>query len=221
MKKILIGIFTALILTASSAFGTEPDGRSVALDTLISKIEQRYTLSGFTAKFDQHSTIKSMDITDTAGGMLYIRRPGKMRWEYERPEPQIIISDGIQLWIYRPSDNQVIIGKAPVFFSDGKGISFLSDIKILRENFTASLEPDDDQGNAVIKLIPKKKNPDVEMIHMAVSRNTSDIIYAVTRNVYGDETRIELSGFEFSDSLNPDLFTFTVPPGTDILELEQ
>ncbi len=221
MRKILIGTLTALILTAATAFGTEPDGQSAALETLISKIEQRYTLSGFTAQFDQYSTIKSMDITDTATGKLYIRRPGKMRWEYEKPEPQIIISDGSQLWIYRPNDKQVIIGKAPVFFGDGKGISFLSDIKILRENFTASLEPDDDQGNAVIKLIPQKKNPDVEVIYMAVSRNTSDIIYAVTRNAYGDETRIELSGFEFSDSLNPDLFTFTVPPETDILELEQ
>ena len=121
MIKMLIGILTALILTAASAFGAQPDGQSAALDTLISKIEQRYTLSGFTAKFDQYSTIKSMDITDTAGGMLYIRRPGKMRWEYEKPEPQIIISDGIQLWIYRPSDNQVIIGKAPVFFGDEIG----------------------------------------------------------------------------------------------------
>jgi outer membrane lipoprotein carrier protein len=218
MKKITAGILTILFMAAASAFGADTEAD---LEVLISKIEKRYTLSGFTARFDQYSTIKSMDITDTAKGKLYIRRPGKMRWEYEKPELQIIISDGAQLWIYRPNDKQVVLGKAPVFFGDGKGISFLSDIKILRENFTASLEPRDDQGNPVIKLIPKKKNPDVELIYMTVSKTTSDIISALTRNAYGDETRIELSGFEFSDSLNPDLFTFTVPPETEIMELEQ
>ena len=121
---------------------SNPPGKASnpTLSQIMKGIEKKYALSGFSARFFQSSTIKAMDITDTASGRLLIKHPGMMRWEYEEPDRQIIISDGFQLWIYRPDDNQVMIGKAPAFFGDGKGASFLSDISRIRENFTISLE---------------------------------------------------------------------------------
>jgi len=49
--------------------------------------------SQFAADFLQESTIKSMEITDFASGRLYVRYPGMMRWEYEKPDRQVIITD--------------------------------------------------------------------------------------------------------------------------------
>ena len=81
-----------------------------------------------------------------ASGKVYIKYPGMMRWEYEKPDRQIIITDADKLWIYRPEDNQVMTGKAPTFFRDGKGASFLSDIRLIRQKFDISLEQDPEQG---------------------------------------------------------------------------
>ena len=39
------------------------------------------------------------------------------------------------MWIYRPADNQVMVGKAPSFFADGKGFSFLSDMEAVKKKF--------------------------------------------------------------------------------------
>ncbi|MCK7504218.1 MAG: outer membrane lipoprotein carrier protein LolA [Desulfobacterales bacterium] len=109
------------------------------LDYILKEVEKRYTGSQFSADFLQESTIKSMEITDFASGRLYVRYPGMMRWEYEKPERQVIITDGKKLWIYRPQDNQVMVGGAPVFFRDGKGASFLSDIRLVRKKFNIQL----------------------------------------------------------------------------------
>ena len=116
------------------------------IDTIIAGVEARYNVPGFTADFDQESILKAMAVTDTASGRLMVRQPGKMRWEYLVPDPQTIITDGNDLWVFRPEENQVLVGKAPSFFGNGKGAGFLSNIKTVRKNFQISLEPSDDPG---------------------------------------------------------------------------
>ena len=123
---------------------------AVTLQEIIDKIENRYTGSDFSARFDQRSTLAAMQISDTAAGKVFFKHPGMMRWEYEKPDPQTIITNGADLWIYRPLDNQVMVGKAPVYFGGGKGASFLSDIKYLRKYFDVSLEAADPEGFQLI-----------------------------------------------------------------------
>ncbi len=106
---------------------------ALTLDEIIGRVEKRYMDSGFSVQFVQVSTLKAMNIEDTATGRLFVKHPGMMRWEYEKPDKQTIITDGTKLWIHRPDDNQVMIGKAPSFFGDGKGAGFLSDIKRVQQ----------------------------------------------------------------------------------------
>ena len=133
LKLVLI----ALTLLVVTKFGMSLSiaESNPALDQILEGMEKKYANSSFSARFLQQSTIKAMELTDSASGRVYISHPGKMRWEYEQPDRQIIITDGYKLWIYRPEDNQVMTGRAPEFFRDGKGASFLSDIKLLREKF--------------------------------------------------------------------------------------
>ena len=121
-------------LTASAAES------NLTLEQILDRVEKHYTDKSFQAEFIQESSIKAMDIVDFASGKVFVRYPGMMRWEYEKPEKQIIITDCHKLWIYRPLDNQVLTGSAPAFFSDGKGASFLSDIKLIRQKFKIFLE---------------------------------------------------------------------------------
>ncbi len=193
---------------------------SLSLDEIIAQVEKRYTGSGFSARFDQKSTIKAMDITDTAFGMVFIKHPGMMRWEYEAPEKQLIITDSKTLWIYRPGDNQVMTGNAVSYFGNGKGASFLSDIKLIREKFTVTLEEKIEKCCYVLKLLPKEKKFDIAVIYLTVSKETFELVRIVTYNSYEDETRIEMSNFQFNQQLNDSLFTFIIPSGADILQIE-
>ena len=131
------------------------------LDQILKEVEKRYTGSQFAAEFLQESTIKTMEITDFASGRLYVRYPGMMRWEYEKPERQVIITDGTTLWIFRPQDNLVMTGNAPVFFRDGKGASFLSDISLVRKKFKIVLARAEGEYLYELKMTPIERTMNV------------------------------------------------------------
>ena len=185
------------------------------------RLEQHYTNKSFTAEFGQESTLKAMDITDFATGKMYVRYPGMMRWEYEKPEKQIIITDGYKLWIYRPDDNQVMTGSAPAFFSDGKGASFLSDINLIRKKFDISLLQSEDDFFYELELRPLEKTLDVDDIRISVTKSTFTVIRVITYNSYGDENRIELINHKFNVKLDDSLFSFAIPPGADVLQIDK
>lgn len=193
----------------------------LSLEQILNGMEGRYANSAFSAKFLQESTIKAMEITDFASGKVYVRHPGMMRWEYEEPDKQIIITDGFKLWIYRPDDNQVMTGAAPVFFRDGKGASFLSDIKLIRHKFKISLFSSEGDLFYELKLVPVEKTMDVADIRLSVSKITFTIIRVITQNLYGDETRIEFMNSEFNLNLDDALFSFKIPDGVDVLKLDE
>lgn len=191
------------------------------VDEILGCVEKRYSGSGFSARFFQVSVLKAMKITDTANGSAFFKKPGMMRWEYTVPDRQQIITDGTTLWIYRPDDKQVTVGVFPSFFGDGKGAGFLSDISLIRKKFMVSIGDGFVDSEHVLKLWPKEKNIDISVIHLAISRETCEVIRIVTYNAYGDETRIELTDINFSENPPDSIFHFIIPPGTDIVRMDQ
>lgn len=192
-----------------------------SLDTVLREVEKRYTAAQFSAEFLQESTIRAMEITDFASGRIYVRYPGMMRWEYEKPEPQAIITDGTRLWVYRSQDNQVLTGSAPVFFRDGKGASFLSDIRLVRQKFTITLHPPEGENLYELRLVPRESTLNTSQVRLLITPRTYTIARIVTLNDYGDDTRIDIINTQFNVELTPSLFTFEIPPGADVQRIEE
>jgi outer membrane lipoprotein carrier protein len=218
----LAAIFSAAVLILiffGRSIGAEPK-TSGALDDILDRLERRYAVNDFYARFDQELLVKAMDITDTGFGNVQFKRPGMMRWEYEKPEKQIIVTDGATLWIYKPSDRQVMVGRASEFFGDGKGASFLSDIRLIRKSFNIRLIETTDAHHR-LKLFPLKPSPGLLEIDLSVSRATFLVEEVVTYNEYRDESRISFSDYRFDQGISRDIFRFEIPPGTDILNLDQ
>lgn len=191
------------------------------LEHILDQVESRYGGKGFQADFVQKSTLKAMEITDFASGKVYVRYPGMMRWEYEKPDRQIIITDGLRLWIYRPADNQVMTGDAPVFFRDGKGASFLSDIKLMRQKFTVSLLPSGDDYHYQFQLLPLEKTLDVAEILLSITKSNFSVARIVTYTSAGDENQIEIFNYQFNVPLDDALFRFNIPEGVDVLQMDE
>jgi outer membrane lipoprotein carrier protein len=232
MRKTVLSAVGAIFLLLSTAAVAEDEARTneapAAADlgdervtAIVEKIEARYAVGGFTASFVQASTLKAMEITDTATGRLWAKHPAKMRWEYDSPERQTIVTDGKELWIYRPDDNQVMIGGAPILFEGGKGAGFLADMQSLRERFDISLGESEIEGYHLLRLVPRKKTPDLVLVRLYVLDTTYDVVEVVTTNVYGDETRIRMDDIRFQQSIDDTLFEFDIPPGVDILRLDE
>ncbi len=217
--RILLAVLTLITLAAfNSSHAADKD---LTLEQILDRLENHYTGKSFQADFIQESTIKAMDIVDYASGKVFVRYPGKMRWEYEKPEKQVIITDGRKLWIYHPADNQVMTGSAPAFFSDGKGASFLSDIRLVRRKFKITLQNSKDGYFYELRLQPLEKTLDVADIQLAVTKLSFTVVRIVTYNSYGDENRIEFTNHEFNVKLDDSLFSFDIPPGADVVQLDE
>ena len=220
----LLAILMLVLFGGLQNLRAAAESTRLTVDHILDQVEKKYADSKFSANFVQKSTIKAMDITDLATGKVYIKYPGMMRWEYEKPDRQIIITDADKLWIYRPEDNQVMTGKAPTFFKDGKGASFLSDIRLIRQKFDISLEQGQQEQSDLfyhLKLIPLEKTLDISMIGLMISKQTFNVLQVTTLNLYGDETRIDLINSAFGVDLDDSLFSFKIPEGVDVLQIDE
>ena len=70
-------------------------------------MQKRYdAASDFRARFTQTLTSTAMGRkTNSAGGVMF-KKPGRMRWDYDKPEKATYVSDGGVLWLYEPEDQQ-------------------------------------------------------------------------------------------------------------------
>jgi len=215
-------LLVLIIVMPTAVYSADADAdQDLSIDEILERVEAIYTASEFSAQFIQASTIKAMDITDSASGKLFIKYPGKMKWEYQEPETQIIVTDGDQLWMYRPADDQVMLGKASSFFSEGKGAGFLSDIRLLRKDFDIILEDIRFGDYYNLKLVPREQSWDIAYVRLLVSRKTFRIAQVFTYNAYEDVTRIELKDLKFNQTFGKNFFKFDIPAGVDVLRLDE
>ncbi len=210
-KKLIIAVIGCLVLWPLTTVAA-----TLSSSEIMNRLEARYNVKGIFVRFHQTSTLKALDVTDEADGQIYIKQPGRMRWEYQTPEKQLIITDGKSLWVYRPDDNQVITGNADTFFGEGKGGAFLADMTSIQKNFTIELAPDDPEGNYVLKLTPDTPSGDIQVVMLTVSKKTFNVLQVVTENAYGDETRLTFESPQFDQDLPDSLFEFSPPKGAEI-----
>ncbi|MBA3008783.1 MAG: outer membrane lipoprotein carrier protein LolA [Desulfobacula sp.] len=215
-----LGTFMPLLLVCAVLFFFP--AKALSTDTLqdeiLTAIEKKYTGTEFQADFSQVSKLEALEVTETASGKAWFRHPGKMRWLYLDPERHEIITNGKTLWIYRPDQAQVMRGDAQKFFKAGAGGAFLSDIGLIRKNFTIQLKAAT-ATHATLLLTAKQKNPDMVSILIHVSRTTHEIEQATTRNAYGDTTLFEFSNIKFTPT-DASTFEFKIPEGSNIVEMD-
>lgn len=214
MKNLFLkALFCCLIFSIPfSAFASE---------TVFDRIEKNYKKKCFSAYFQQTSVLSAMDITERASGKVIFSHPGLMRWEYETPEPRLILTDGDKLWIYSPLEKEVLVGNAADYFGKGKGGRFLADIGSLRTDFSHSEVPSLNTGFSRFRLLPKNPEPGLAEIFIEADPGTGVIGSVETVNDYGDTTRILFIGEDQHRVCEPGLFSFTTPEGVQEFPLGQ
>ncbi len=192
-------------------------GKAQQKEVILTGLEQRYANQGFSANFKQSSRLTALDITETASGKAVFSHPGKMRWTYDTPDCHEIITNGKDLWIFRPDQHQVMTGDAQVFFQSGAGGAFLSDITRIRKDFKITIEKTE-KNFAVLRLIPNQQRPELAAIQLIVGLPGYDIQEVITQNPYGDTTQFVFTHIRFDA---PDLkaFEFTIPKDAEVIEM--
>src|SRR5438067_7007806 len=176
MKRLLTAMIVCLLVAATSAAQTAPPP---SLDDVVRGLEGAYgRINDLKAEFSQNAFNKSLNQTIPATGTVYLKKGGKLRWEYTQPTPQEIVSDGKTLWVYTPTLNQVNVAPAPEALAGPAG-SFLAALGRLRTAFQVRfLNPSqakDADGNWVLDLTPKQPLPTLTRLILSVDGKSWEI----------------------------------------------
>ncbi len=192
---------------------------STGIEAVLNALEKKYSLKSFQAEFSQVTTLAALDLADESSGKVWFSHPGKMKWQYILPDPHAFITNGDKLWFYQPEAQQVSIGKAAGFFKTGAGGAFLSDITLIRTNYTARIKEKSDK-DILVELIPKTPDPDIAAIDIQILKKNYEIRQVTTRNQFGDITKFDFYNIRFTP-LEPELFEFTPPEGITTIQLDE
>jgi outer membrane lipoprotein carrier protein len=211
----------SLVLFATSAAAQTP---TVSLDDAVRGIEGAYgRMTDLKAEFTQTAFNKSLNQTIPAAGKVYLKKGGKLRWEYAEPTPQQIVSDGKTIWIYTPTLNQVNTGPAPEALAGPAG-SFLSGLGKLREHFNVRLlnpaQPKDAEGNVVLDLSPKQPLPTLTRLILSLDPNGWQVRKAVVYDQFENTVTMKFVKLAINSGLEDKLFAFVPPKGAATVPLK-
>jgi outer membrane lipoprotein carrier protein len=205
------------LLIAGSAFGEEIPKD---LDKLLKTIESRYNHAQ-SLKLDFSETYAgARRPAQTDSGVLYLRKPGKMRWEYSAPPGKLFLSDGKDVFLYNPDDRRAEKSKlkqsedmrAPLAFLLGK-LDFSKEFKSFEtRNEGADLK--------WISAIPKSDNLAYTKVEFLAA---SDGQIRRVRVTGQDLSKLDFtfSNEQSNPPLSASLFTFSPPPGVQVVEAGQ
>ncbi|HET8578612.1 MAG TPA: outer membrane lipoprotein chaperone LolA [Methylomirabilota bacterium] len=217
MRGIFIILAVSLVLLPATAAAQE-------LDQVVAGLEATYgKVTDLRAEFVQTAHNRSLGQDIKAEGVVYLKKGGKMRWDYKNPSPQQIVSDGTTLWVYTPELNQVNKGSAPKALAGPAG-SFLAGLGKVRDQFTVRfLNPAtkvDAAGRPVLDLTPKSPTPLLTRLVLSVDPKDSVVRQAVIYDQFQNTVTMTFSKVTLNAGLSDSLFTFTPPKGAAVVPLE-
>ena len=193
---------------------------ALTADEVADRVQATYQgFSDLEGVFLQRATNKLSGMTQEASGRLFLKWPGRMRWEYEKPESRLFLIDGKTLWSYSPSERQVIAQDVSGALTTTP-IGILFGMSSLRRNFQVRPVVHAGTRNSpefLLELIPKGKDLAFKRVILGVDRESFLIRRLTVFDLYGNTTTVELSKQKVNNDLKDELFRFSPPPGTEIV----
>ena len=163
----------------------------------------------FSATFKQTLTTQQGG-SQTSVGHVWIQKPNRFRWQVDKPNKQLFVSDGKRLWNYEEGLLQVTVhplisqlSQAPLLLLSGR-VSSINKLFIVSK-----------LGINRYQLIPKNRSSLIKKIILAF--NKSKLSQLQFTNAMGQVSIIHFNDATINQQLAPGLFQFVPPKGVDVL----
>ena len=166
-------------------------------------------------------TYRGAGIERTESGSLWLKKPGKMRWEYRSPKEKLFLSDGKDAWFYLPGDRQVRRTSVKKLDDLRSPLGFLlGKTRLEKELDGLSLAPDVaplTPGNTVLRGVPKGMADRINEVMLEITPD-----YRIAR-IQFEEADESVTEYRFSEQrengeIADQRFQFTPPPGVEIMD---
>jgi outer membrane lipoprotein carrier protein len=211
--RILTALSAVVLLVSSSP--AQPDVHAIA-----DKVDQRYNhLQTLEAQFSE--TYSGAGMTRTESGTLTLKKPGRMRWDYDQPRPKMFLTDGQTAWFYVPGERQVRRVLVKQLDDLRSPLRYLLGKTKLEKEFTglsiASGQKPLYDGDIVLQGIPKSLADRVSNTLLEVSPD------GLIRRIVIDQMDGSVTEFRFlrqkeNVQIADQHFRFTPPPGVEVVQ---
>jgi outer membrane lipoprotein carrier protein len=190
--------------------------------TAVRKVQQRYDgVRDLAARFQQETqsvAFGGASDPDAVSGRVVFAKPGRMRWEYEKPEPSLVVTDGKVLWIYDPAAREAQKLAVDEGYLSGAAIQFLLGEGTILDSFEVTAR---ECAEARVELELRPREPATyEQIDLSVDPATGWILATTVHDLFGNRTRVSFSDPRPNEGAPEELFRFEPPDGVRVLSLE-
>jgi outer membrane lipoprotein carrier protein len=166
-------------------------------------------------------TYAGLGMDRTESGTLWLKKPGKMRWQYRSPSEKLFVSDGKDAWFYVPGEQQVRKTQVKKLDDLRSPIAFLlGKTKLEKELRGLSLAPDVtplNPNDVVLRGVPQNMADRINQVLLEIT--PEDAISRITiESTDGSTTEYRLSDQKEDVPLADSLFQFRIPPGAEVIE---
>ena len=173
----------------------------------------------FSARFDQHYTYLAMGRIEDSAGAVQVKKPGAVRWDYDKPGKRTLFVQGKTLWIWRPDDQEAQVKRD--FGGDqlSSAFTFLWGKGDLLKEFAPRVVacPAELPKGEALELTPLKPSGGVEKLLFVVGKD-GQVLASVVVNPQGDINQIVFSDPKVDQGLPDSLFHFEPPKGAFVQE---
>jgi outer membrane lipoprotein carrier protein len=215
----LLAMSAALLSVPPGTLAEQRDGRTA--DELAQALQRRYdNIRDFSADFVHRYRGGILRREAVERGALLVKKPGRMRWEYQAPERKLFVSDGTTLYSYLPEDRQVLVSAVPDDSSASTPALFLAGRGSLTRDFDVSLTdvPDGlDPASQALRLVPRAPQADYESLVLSVDPATLALRGLVALDMQGGTSSFTFTNLRENIGLADRQFAFDVPRGVEVI----
>lgn len=183
---------------------------AASVDALKSLLNQTTTAK---ARFAQVVMDKNNKTLQQATGTMEFSRPGRFRWEYNKPYEQSIVGDGTRLWIYDKDLNQVTVRKLDRALGASPA-ALLAGSNEIDKSYTLK-GAGENGGLDWLEAIPKTQDTAFERIRLGFGKTGLEAMEL--KDQFGQTTVIKFSDLERNVKIAPEAFRFTPPKGAAVI----
>jgi outer membrane lipoprotein carrier protein len=170
-------------------------------------------LASWSADFTQTIDDSSGKVLRSAAGKLYLQRPGKFRWDYTSPSEQLVLADGKQIWFYDKDLAQANVRDMDATLANTPA-SLLSGGGSLGSQFDITALPPSG-GLEWYQLVPKHTDTDFQLVRIGFDKGELKSMFLADK--LGQVTQLSFTHAARNAKFPADLFSFTPPPGVDVI----
>ena len=181
---------------------------------LARKVDERYNALR-TLRMDFTEQLATAGVQKRESGVLELKKPGRMRWDYKQPQPKLFVSDGKTAYFYVPGERQA--RKGPVKKLD----DLQSPLRYLlgKSRIADELEGLKVDGN-VLSGTPKHLKDRVQKVELTITPERL-IQSIVIEEIDGTRTEFTFSNIQENVTIADQQFKFVTPPGIEMVETTQ